>query len=411
LSLGFANAHATVPDYVQFELQARSNLLVNDPGWNLPPGSSFNSISASINNSGKVAFPVQIVPINGSQSNTGVGLWVGAHGAGGIVALHEPPVDGISDRVSNNASGQVVYYTYENGSNYRLRQFDAATSTSGVVSTSPFAPSAFNGHEISDGGDIGYRARIGSGYALLRTGNGFTTIYVADNMITPGPYFYLYTPSMNALFEMACKVNVNDFSHTEIRRFRSAQSYDTIAVDHVTDPNSPFSSFDNSLAYNDAGQTAVAVRLQAGNVRAIYRFPANGSNDPPVEIARVDPGGTIRAIESFPPAMNSQGLVVFRAQDANGQAIYAGDGTNLVRIIGKEDAVATDLGPGRIGQHIDDPTSWPIFSGAPTVNDDGDIAFIAALHPDGDTQTEWGSGVFVAYAVGDAIFSDGFESP
>ncbi|HET9032447.1 MAG TPA: hypothetical protein VFN25_06040 [Dokdonella sp.] len=111
---GLSTAHAEVPDYVQFELQARSNLLVNDDGWNLPPGSSFNSISASINNAGKVAFPVQIVPINGNQSNTGVGLWFGSHGVGGIVVLHEAPIDGIAFRVSINASGQVAYYTYEN---------------------------------------------------------------------------------------------------------------------------------------------------------------------------------------------------------------------------------------------------------------------------------------------------------
>ncbi|MFA7322109.1 MAG: hypothetical protein WC000_11650, partial [Dokdonella sp.] len=116
-AIGCSDARAAIPDYTHIELQARSNLLVNDDGWNLPPGSSFNSISASISNAGKVAFPVQIVPINGDQSNTGVGLWFGTHGVGGIVALHEAPVDGISDRVSINTSGQVAYYTYDDGTN------------------------------------------------------------------------------------------------------------------------------------------------------------------------------------------------------------------------------------------------------------------------------------------------------
>ena len=146
-------------------------------------------------------------------------------------------------------------------------------------------------------------------------------------------------------------------------------------------------------------------------VRAIYRFTPNGSSVDAVEIARVEASGTIRDIESFAPSMNNNGLVVFRARDANGQAIYVGDGTSLVRVIGKEDAVATDLRPGRIGQHIDDPSAWPIFSGAPAINDAGDIAFIAALHPDGDSQIEWGTGVFVASAAADSIFSDGFDSP
>ena len=39
----------------------------------------------------------------------------------------------------------------------------------------------------------------------------------------------------------------------------------------------------------------------------------------------------------------------------------------------------------------------------------GDVAFIAALHPPGNNQIEWGSGVYVAYASATAIFADGFE--
>ena len=108
LALACPLASAAVPTYHSVELQARSNLLVNDPGWNLPPGSSFNSISASINDSRIVTFPVQIVPINGDQGNTGPGLWHGSHGVGGIVVQHESPVDGISANVSINADGDVV---------------------------------------------------------------------------------------------------------------------------------------------------------------------------------------------------------------------------------------------------------------------------------------------------------------
>ena len=59
MMIGFGSARADTRNYTTFELQARSNLLVNDNGWNLPPGSSFNSISANINNAGKVAFPVR----------------------------------------------------------------------------------------------------------------------------------------------------------------------------------------------------------------------------------------------------------------------------------------------------------------------------------------------------------------
>ncbi len=128
------------------------------------------------------------------------------------------------------------------------------------------------------------------------------------------------------------------------------------------------------------------------------------------EIAAVDPAGTIRDIEFFAPAINDQGWVVFRAKDANGQAIYVGDGANLVRVIGDGDVIETDLGTAQVGQH----DSSPIFSGQPAINANGDIAFIAGLYPEGDNQIEWGSGVFVTYADGrpepaDRIFADGFD--
>ena len=411
LALACPLASAAVPTYHSVELQARSNLLVNDPGWNLPPGSSFNSISASINDSRIVTFPVQIVPINGDQGNTGPGLWHGSHGVGGIVVQHESPVDGISANVSINADGDVAYYTWDDGTNYRLRLFDAATVQSQIVNTLPITPVAYSGLSINAAGVIGYRAGLGSGYGLASTGAGSSLLHIVDANVQPGPYAYIYTPAMNAQRLIATKVSIGDFDHNEIRSFASDGSFITLAVDKATDPASPYRRFDNGLAYNDAGQVAVVLNLDAGNVRAVYRFSPGPSGVEATEIARVEAAGTIRAIDSFAPAMNNDGLVTFRGRDANGQAIYVGDGTTLRRVIGKDDLVATDLGIAGIGQHVDDPNGWPIFSGAPGINAHGDIAFIAGLYPQGNNQVEWGSGVFVAYADGDVIFQDGFENP
>ena len=55
LLLHCAGAAAVLPEYGQIELQARSNLIVNDNGWNVPPGTSFNSISAAINDAQRKA--------------------------------------------------------------------------------------------------------------------------------------------------------------------------------------------------------------------------------------------------------------------------------------------------------------------------------------------------------------------
>ena len=49
-ALSTTTAVAGTPGYDTIELQARSNLIVNDNGWNVPPGTSFNSISASAQN-------------------------------------------------------------------------------------------------------------------------------------------------------------------------------------------------------------------------------------------------------------------------------------------------------------------------------------------------------------------------
>ena len=54
----------------------------------------------------------------------------------------------------------------------------------------------------------------------------------------------------------------------------------------------------------------------------------------------------------------------------------------------------------------------PVFSGQPAINARGDVAYVAGVHPEGDRGTEWGSGVFVAYAepvIVDTIFANGFD--
>ncbi|HEY0179501.1 MAG TPA: hypothetical protein VGC30_07700, partial [Dokdonella sp.] len=262
---------------------------------------------------------------------------------------------------------------------------------------------------------IGFKGRMGLGYGIATAGHGTPTLYAVDRGVdAASPYAYLYSPATDDAGRIAVKVSTSDYDHNEIRLFSADGSSTRIAADAATDPASPFAAFDNGLALNDRGAIAVALRLVAGNVRALYRFAPDGAGGvAATEIARVDAGGTIRDIESFAPALADDGFVVFRAKDANGQAIYAGDGATLLRIVGKGDVVDTDRGRAQIGQHVDDPSAWPIFSGAPAVNAHGDVAFVAALYPEGDPQTEWGTGVFVAYAErapDDTIFEDGFES-
>lgn len=402
-------ALAAVPDYVDIQLQARTNLLVNDNGYNLPPGSSFNSITAVINNDGWVAFPVQLVTLPDDPSDMAPGIWLGRDGKGGIVYRHEAPVENISDRVAIDAGARVAYITSNDFSNYRIWLYDPVEEESAPVGLPPPTPTSLANISLGDDGVVGYQVTFAGNRAFAST-RAFATppdsvTHVVDSGIDPlSPYGYLYSPAMNNQRVIAGKVNVGPSldNKEEIRLFSADGSSVRVVADSDIDPSSPFTGFDNSVAVNDHGAVAAVVRLP-GNGRAVYRFDAEGT----VEIARKG-DGPVTDIEFFAPAINNSGLVVFRATDANGQAIYVGDGQSLVRVAGRGDVLVTDLGPAQIGQH----DSSPVFSGAPHINDNGDVVFIAALHPEENSQVEWGTGVFVARAAAgkdDTIFANGFE--
>ena len=401
VSFGSA-ASAEIPDWTRIELQARTNLLVNDNGWNLPPGSSFNSISASINNTAQVAFTVGVVPEAGGSHP---GLWTGAGGVGALV--YEGPADsGISSEAPINDDGRIVYTMRDTGSLDGLYVYDPAAGAAARVNTLPIIPNSYSSPDINNAGAIGYQAVFSSGRAFASTLGASSVIHAGDGGVSPGsPYTYLYTPAFDDQRRIAAKVSTSPDMTTkqEIRLFAADGQSSLVLANQATDAASPWSGFDNGLAVNATGVVAVVARRTSDNRRVVLRSDGTTTT----LIAEVDPAGTIRDIEFFAPAINADGLVVFRGRDAAGQAIYAGDGNTLVRVVGQSTAVQTDLGAAQIGQH----DTSPIFAGRPGVNDRGDVVFVAGVHPAGNNQIEWGSGVFVAYADGvDTIFADGFES-
>ncbi len=398
-------AQAALPEYEPPELEARSNLLVNDEGFNLPPGSSFNSIDPAIDDDANVAFPVQVVPDAGGSHP---GVWFGAGGVGALV--YEGPSDAIISSASPlDHGGSIVFTLSDTGGADGLYLYDPAAGEAARVNTSPVLPNYYGSPDINADGVLGYQANFAGGRALASTGDGTSVIHVADRGLVPdSPYTYIYSPAFNDQRHLAAKVATSDdqFTNVEIRIFAPDGSSELILANQATDAASPYSKFDNSLALNNKDVIAVVATRAADNRRVVLR----SDGETTTEIAEVDPDGTIRDIEFFAPAINDAGLVAFRARDENGQAIYVGDGESLARVIGNGDDVETDLGLAQIGQNN---ATDPIFSGKPAINARGDIAFIAGLYPAGDNQTEWGSGVFVTRArmvVTDRIFADGFEA-
>jgi len=397
-----APAYAQLPSYAPPQLQARTNLLVNDNGYNLPPGSSFNSISADIDDSGRVSFPVQVVP-NGASSSPGV--WFGPGDGSGSVVFYGPVDSLISSSLRINNDGLAVFTLSETAGQDGIWRYDHGTQQAARVGTSPVFPNSYGTPGINAAAQVGFQANFAGGRAYASVAPAAAAlIHVADRGIDPGSsYTYLYTPAFDDTRGIVAKVatSADLTSATEIRRFASDGSSARLAANRGTDALSPIRQFDNSLALSDHGRVAFIATRDADSRRVVYRVDGATLT----EIAAVDPAGTIRELEFFAPSINDAGLVAFRARDANGQAIYVGDGSTLARVAGKGDRLATDQGLGQIGQHNADS----VFSGAPMLNNRGDLVFIAALHPDGQSQVEWGTGVFVAEVAADAIFADGFE--
>ncbi len=202
LAAGFAHADLPVA-YTDFELQARSNLLVNDEGFNLPPGSSFNSIDPSINDGAEVAFTVGVVP---DPKSSHPGVWSGSLGMGELV--FEGPTDAmVSYRSPINAAGSIAFTLMDTGSADGIYVYDPLAGSALRISTSPVFPNSYGSATINDDGVVGYQGNMSSGRLYAATDSSGTRIYVTDSGLDPGsPYTYLYTPSFSNAGHFAAKV-------------------------------------------------------------------------------------------------------------------------------------------------------------------------------------------------------------
>lgn len=393
------SVQAQLPDYSAFELQARTNLIVNDDGFNLPPGASFNSVTVDMNDAAEVIFKVQVVP-----GFDGMSVWFGSDGDGELVCDSENDIDAIISDPKINNFGNVVFSQFFAAANNGVWLCNPITQTASRLTAAPLGATFWGTPELNDFSEIGYRAGFGSGQAWISFFAGATAVHATEVGIDVGsPYDFLFSPSFDNQRQLAGVVRVAPAApiaqHRQVRIFTSTGSSTQIAVDSTGDAASPFVSIDNFAALSDNGQVAFIAAL-AGNVRSVQR----GDGGSIAEIARVGTGG-LTEIEFFGPAINSSGLVAFRGRDANGQAIFVGDGLTLRRVIGRGDSIDSDLGLAQIGQN----DSSPVFGGGVAINASGDIAFTAALHPSGNNQIEWGTGVYVAYASTVVLFANGFE--
>ena len=362
--------------YDTFEIQARSNIA---DGFNLPALSSFNSKTPALNNDGTIAF--SLIVVGGGPA----GIFVGADGIGSVV--HSAPGELLFSDTSINQHGDVCFELFDVFSE-GIYVYDSKTEL--VTLEVPATFNTSSAEMIDDDGNIGFRAGEFSGNAWVVSSidsPGLTT-YVEES----GNIAFLFTPAFNGTHGIGGKVRLDSTSNDapdEIRLYSAPGTYTVMAQDDDADPKSPYSGFDNSIALTSDGRVAFIASL-AGGGRGV--FITDGTTT--TTIATTD-DAMVNSISFFKPAANANGLVAFRGTDNDGlDAIFAGDGNTLTRVIGEHDTVTIDLGLARIDQHDNSVT----FGGAPAMNEHGDIAFNATLTPADNNQIEWGSGMFIAYA-------------
>jgi hypothetical protein len=374
------------------ELQARTNIV---DGYNVPPNSSYNSKTPSLNGAGEVAVSLSVV---GGDVDT-VGLWLGGSGAGSVV-WSDTSGPFISDCSLNDAGLAVFELAFASPDG--LYFHDDAAGDSGLLTTRPIGTSAWTGAEVNAAGQVGFRASFTGNHAWVSyDGELNPPFHALEEALEPtSPYWYLYTPSFNDMRDIAGKISLAA-NHDADQIVRCSATGDCVVLvqDVDADPGSPYSSFANSVSLTNDGRVAFTAGLVGGGEGV---FLTDGATTITIATTTMP---EISAIDFFAPSANDRGQVVFRAFDGAGlRAIFVGNGSELVRVVTEHDVVPTDLGEGRVDQH----DGSPVFGGSPDINAAGDVAFIASLTPPDNNQIEWGSGLFISYGGG--IFSDGFES-
>ncbi len=404
LLLALGRADAALPDYVGFQLQARGGASVAPAQFNLSAGASIDNASVDLSDAGVMTARVR-VPTGqpGDVSNRHV--FVGQNGAGFNVS--EGPVGSSISAPRVAADGKVWFAANIPGALAGVYRYDPATLATVRVTGLPSGAMSYASARGNSAGQVGYLAEFASGKAWVSFAGAVAEIHLEDRSRDPASaYSLLLPPSFDETRLMAGKVVLFSGGHEQIVAKDNRIGDPVILAQTIGQvPTSPFVAFDDEVAMSPNGGRVAFVADLVGGARGVFRSDSPGNI---VEIARSgDPG--LSAIEFVAPAVNDDGLVAFRGVDGSGkESIFVADDTDLRRVIGRGDAVATDLGPGRIDQaNINDVA----LLGGVAINGGGDIAFAAALTPVANNQIEWGNGVYIARVGTDALHADGFENP
>jgi len=359
-----AGTQAEVPTEWSFEIQARSSL---DPGiapFNLPYPSSLSSQYVSIDNDGSVV--TRVLLFSGGVTE---GFFYGVNGSGGVI-------------LSVNSPDGPAFSAYHDHRDGLIALEDAGSiviDTSGnlVIDYPPGGPegvSNFSGMTMDSTGAICYRGDFGveDKNIIDEFIDGVRTPTQLANTYD-GNYSFLFAPRMNESRQVVGNTIPETGPTRRIVRWESDGSPTTIAETGAT-----WNSFVNSTAIADSGDVAFSARRTADSVWEINR--TDGTTLTTIADGN-EPDISNSSIANFPPSVNSDGWVAFRATDAvfDATALWVGDGENLVKLIEYDQMIDTDIGPIALGFDFGGFTGKQVTNGVVDINDNGQVAFEAFL--------------------------------
>ena len=371
----------SLPIAYQIQLQVRADL--GGTAFNLPNGSTFDSVTANLNDAGNVAVKVNTMGLTISP-----GLWFGGHGTGGAVYNANDNEALLSDPFVNQ-SNQVSFprFVSSAAADDGIYLYDNATGQTTRVTNGPLGATSYTNPKINDNGLIGMRVKFNTPQALgtYNVANSVFTNYVTETAGDPNSrYSFLYSPAFNNNNRLAAQANINAQAATykEVRVW-NANGTSTLVASGDSSIGPVFFAMDNAISMNNLDQVAFTTRTStAASTRRIV--VADGTTT--TMFPTVSDGAGFTSIDFFPPSINDNGLVAFRGNDnqpSPRDSVFVTDGVTFQRIAGVNDTLATDAGPQVVG----------FLMGGVSLNNHGEVSF-------GVQFTGGANAIYVAYLDG-----------
>jgi len=177
-------AQAALPEYLSFQLQARSG----SSNFNLPAGASINNASVDLNDACRVVFRVRLPTGIGGDDFTRH-VFVGANGAGFVVS-EGPTTSTISDpRV--DASGKVWFTANLDGGGALagVYRYDPGNLSTVRITGLPNGTSFYTAPRGVSAGNVGYRVEGSAGVSWVSlTGGNLLTLATDRGVDLQSPF-------------------------------------------------------------------------------------------------------------------------------------------------------------------------------------------------------------------------------